>query len=168
MAFHILSKSEFSDEKIREAFAGIESAINKNLAIVGVNPNSVATTPTNAGSLTVVQANGIYDATISDPANERGEVYLLEWDLVPSFATARLIHLGPSRYWRGALHLGVNSYWRFYKQIIGSNPSPWINFGGATPTAVGFGGAAGPTPGVPLGSGSSNQSGRGFGPLGGK
>lgn len=166
MAFHVPSKSGFEDVKLREAFTAIENTINKNLLVAGVNPGSVAATPVNSGSLVVAEANGIYDAVITDPANERGEIYFLEWDVVPSFATARQIHLGPSRYWRGALNLGVNSYWRCYKQIIGSNPSAWINFGGATPTAVGFGGAAGPTPGVPSGSGSSNQSGRGFGPLG--
>jgi hypothetical protein len=166
MSFQVASKSGFEDVKLKEAFTSIENAINKSLLITGVNPGSVAATPTNSGSLAVVELNGVYDATITDPANERGETYFLEYDTVPSFATARLIHLGPSRYWRGALHLGVNSYWRCAKQIIGSNISPWINFGGANPTAVGFGGVAGPVPGAPVGSGSSNQSGRGFGPIG--
>jgi hypothetical protein len=167
MAFQVKSKNAFSDPKLVEALDSIEKVINSSSQIAGVNPGSVATTPTNAGSLNVTEANGIYDAAITDPSNERGETYFLEYDVSPSFSTAHTIQLGASRNWRGALNLGVNSYWRFYKQIIGSNPSAWINFGGSTPASVGFGGAAGPPMGTSSGSGSSKQSGRGFGPIGG-
>ncbi len=125
--------------------------------------------PTNIGSLAVTQANGVYDATMNDPAAQRGEIYFLEFDTVPSFATARPAYTGPLNYWRGSLALGVNSYWRFYKQIPGSNPSSPINFGGPNPTAVGFSGAAGPTPGVRIaGPNGLNRPGGGLGPIGKK
>jgi hypothetical protein len=167
-ALSIADKNGFTDPKLIKAFGTIEATVNSSLRIAGVNAGSVAAAPVNSGSLTVTEGLGIYDAVISDPANERGETYFLEWDTQPSFVTARMIQLGASRYWRGQLSLGVNSYWRFYKQLVGSNVSAWINFGGTTPAAVGFGGAAAPALGVPSGSGSSSQSGQGLGPIGAK
>lgn len=149
-----------------EALVQVTNAINQGHAVAGVDATGVFTQPVNTGQLTVVEANGIFDATITDPSPQRQTVYFLEWDLQASFATARQIQLGASRYWRGMLGNIGNSYWRFAKQAQGSNISEWINFGGTTPKAVSSSGTAGPAPGVPAGSGSSSRSGQGFGPIG--
>lgn len=165
MAFRVAKLSSVADPILSEAFKSIEDNINRSNAVAGVNPNGAATTPKNAGGLSVVQANGIYDVTISDSANERGETYFLEWALDSAFTTAHLISLGPARNWRGRLDLNGSSVWfRCYKQLQGSNPSAWIYFSGNPLTD---GGSSGPMPGTPKGSGSSNQAGRGFGTIGG-
>ena len=164
MAFQVKNLNTISDPLLQEALKSIEDTINNTGAISGVTPNAVATTPTNPGSLAVLQTAGIYDVTINDPANQRGETYFLEWDTQASFASARMIELGASRHYRGTLGNLGNTYWRFYKQLQGSNASAWIN---SSANPVAGGGTAGPTPGVPKGSGSSSQSGQGLGTIGG-
>lgn len=164
MAFQIKNLSTIGDPLLQEALKSIEDTINQSGNTAGVNPAGVATAPQNAGSITVTQANGVYDVVINDSANERGEIYFVEWSLSSSFAPANMIQLGAARSWRGYLGLAANSYWRFYKQLQGSNPSAWIN---CSANPIGHGGTAGPTPQFPQGSGSSNQSGRGLGPIGG-
>jgi hypothetical protein len=164
MAFRVSHLDSVGDPVLQAALKSIEDALNQHGVIAGINPTGIAQTPQNAGNLTVTQANGVYDATITDSANQRGETYFLEWDTQASFATAHLIPLGPSRSWRGRLDVSGSKVWfRCYKQLQGSNPSPWINFSGNPLTD---GGSAGPAPGIPKGSGSSNQAGRGFGTIG--
>lgn len=163
MAFRVAHLDSVGDPVLQAALKSIEDALNRHGAIAGINPNGAAQTPQNAGNLTVAQNNGIYDVVISDSSNQRGELYFLEYDTQASFATAHLISLGPSRHWRGTLGNLGNTWWRMYKQIQGSNASPWINFAG---NPVAGGGTTGPTLGTPKGSGSSNQSGRGLGPVG--
>jgi hypothetical protein len=164
MAFKVRGLSAIADPALQDALKSIESAVNQTAVAAGVSPNGPAPAPTNAGNLTVVQSSSIYDVVISDPANQQGETYFLEWDTQASFATARMIQLGAARSWRGNLGNPGNTWWRLYKQLPGSNPSAWITFSG---NPVAGSGAAGPAPGVPKGSGSSNQSGRGFGTIGG-
>lgn len=169
MSFQVPSKTMFAHTPgMLEAFTAIERAINQLGSVAGIDAKDVAATPVNRGSLAVVQDNGFHDVTISDPANERGETYFLEYDTDPSFKTATTISLGPSRSWRGSLGLAQNSYWRMYKQIPGSNPSEPINFGGQTPVAVPAGGMPGPPRGAFVGSGSGSQSGQGYGLIGAK
>lgn len=169
MSFQIPSKSAFKDPLQFEALTAIEAAINSIGSVTGVNAKGVAATPSNPGSITVAQANGVYDVTITDLNAQRGEMYFIEFDTAASFATARRIDNGRSNYWRGHLALGVNSYWRFYKQLEGGNASAPINFGGTIPAAVGFANTAGagPTPGTPVPNANGvNQPGKGIGPIG--
>jgi hypothetical protein len=163
MSLKISNLSSIADPILQAALKSIEDAHNRLSAIVGVSSSGPAKVPQNAGNIAVVQTAGIYDVTISDPANQRGEVYFLEYDTQASFATAHLISLGPSRHWRGTLGNLGNTWWRMYKQLAGSDASPWITFSG---NPVAGGGTTGPTLGTPKGSGSSNQSGRGLGPIG--
>jgi hypothetical protein len=171
MSFSVPNKSGFKDKKLEDAFSAIEGAINSSAKVNGIDASGVAPTPNNSGSIAVAQANGVYDVTISDPGAQRGEIYFIEYDTAPSFATARRIDNGRSNYWRGHLALGVNSYWRFYKQLEGGNASTPINFGGSVPTLVGFANTAGagPAPGIPIpNTNGINQPGKGIGPLGAK
>lgn len=166
MAFQIPSKSAFKDPLLIEAFSAIEDAINRSASVSGVDPVNVAETPVNRGSLAVSEANGIHDVAISDPAYQRGETYFLEYAMDPSFKTVRQIPLGPSPAWRGSLGIPGNTYWRYYKQSMGSNPSPPINFGGQSPKAVQSSAAPGPALGTPQVNGATPQSGQGYGLLG--
>ena len=163
MSFKVKNLSAFPTPLQQESLKSIETVINSAHAVAGVNAGGSMPPPQNPGSIAVAQANGIYDVTINDPAAARGETYFVEWDTQSSFGTARMIQLGAARHWRGTFGDVGNTWWRFYKQVQGSDPSPWINFSG---TPVAGGGAAGPAVGVPLGSGSSKQSGRGFGNIG--
>jgi hypothetical protein len=164
MSLKVSNLSSIADPILQAALKSIEDAHNRLSAIVGVSSSGPAATPQNAGNIAVVQTNGVYDVTITDSANQRGETYFLEWATDAGFTTAHLISLGPARNWRGRLDLsGSKIYWRFYKQLIGSDPSPWINYSGNPLTD---GGSAGPAPGTPKGSGSSNQGGRGYGNVG--
>lgn len=153
--------------KIYEALIKVQNVVNQGHAVAGVNPAGTANTPVNNGMLAINQDSGIYDAVISDPAADRGEHYFLQWDTTPSFSTARTIYLGPTRSWRGALGAVGKTYWRHQKQLLGSNISDPVNFGGDKPMPVQANNAiGGPTPGVPQGSGSSKVSGHGWGPIG--
>lgn len=153
--------------KIYEALIKVQNVVNQGHAVAGVNPAGTANTPINNGMLTVNQDSGIYDAVIADPAADRGEHYFLQWDTDPAFRTARTIYLGPTRSWRGALGSVGPTYWRHQKQLLGSNISEPVNFGGTKPAVVQTNNSlGGPTPGAPQGSGSSSQPGHGWGPIG--
>lgn len=155
-----------SHPKIYEALTKIVNSMNQAHQVAGVNPAGTANAPTNNGALAVQSDSGIYDAVINDPSANRGEHYFLQWDTDPSFQTARTIYLGPTRSWRGSLGGVGATYWRHQKQLLGSNISESVNFGGSKPQAVPGNGLGGPTPGAPQGSGSSKQPGHGWGPIG--
>ncbi len=168
MPLQIPNALEIQNESPRtyEALVQIASAINQGHSVAGIDPTGVKGAPSNTGIMDVSQVNGIYDVTITDPNPQRLAEYYIEWDTQPSFATARLVQHGVSRYYRATLGNLGTTYWRYYKQFQGSNVSGYINHGGTTPLAVGGGGTAGPTPGGANGSGSSLQPGQGFGPIG--
>lgn len=135
-------------------------------SVTGVGAVSPAAAPMASGSLDVVAADGVFDVAITDSTPNRGEYYFLEWDLTGSFDDAIPVMLGPCRNYRAFIG-SQTVYWRWYKQLLGSNVSGYINFGGNTPQGVAGGGSlAGPAPHDTEGSGTSTQPGQGWGPIG--
>lgn len=155
-----------SHPRLHVALKTIVDAVNKVGQTAGIGPNNVVNAPTNTGQLSVRSGDGVFDVAIQDPNPARGENYFLEWDNDPSFANAKVIHLGPTRNWRGFLG-SSNTYWRYHKQYVGSNVSSPVVFGGSTPQPVAGGGTmVGPTPHPTQGSGTSKMPGKGFGDIG--
>lgn len=152
------------NSQLYNALKDIVNGVNQVGVVAGIGAHSPLSLPTNNGSLSVIAANGIFDAMIIDPSAVRGEFYFLEWGQLPSFTDAVVIPLGQSRNWRGQLG-NLTTYWRFYKQFIGSSASVHITFGNPATAVVG-GGSAGPTPQATQGSGTARVPGHGFGPIG--
>jgi hypothetical protein len=150
--------------QVYEALQQMVAAINQQGAILGTNPAGTVPAPSNVGSLSVVAANGIFSAVITDLNPTRYETYFLEWDTSNQFTNARIITLGPSRQWNGTLG-SLTTYWRFAKQLPGSPISSFVTFG-SPPTAVVGGGAASPALQPTTGSGTSAVPGGGYGPTG--
>jgi hypothetical protein len=154
------------DPRLYDALKKIITDSNAAHSLVGVNPGSVTTTPTNNGSINVLQGNGTYDAAINDPSSQRGDEYFIEYDTQKSFGTARLVHHGISPYYRANLGNLGTTYWRYYKMVKGSNVSGPINHGGLIPRAVAAGGTIDPVPQVPRPSKVAWSPGNGYGPIG--
>lgn len=109
-------------------------------------------------SLTVKGGAGIFDAAITDNSPKyRGHSNFLEYSDDSNFGNAHVIHLGPSRNWRGSLGTGT-FYFRSYGAYPTSQPSPPIYHG-----AVSGGGSAEPQMQAGQGSGTSHTAGHGFG-----
>lgn len=147
------------------ALLDIVKSINSTAAAIGVGTLGPANPPSAAGLMLVLAADGIFDVAIVDNAPQRGEYYFIEWDLSAQFTNAKSIPLGPVRNWRGMLG-NATLFWRWYKQLLGSNVSEYIYFGGNTPVGVAGGGVAGPATNATQGSGNSSATGQGWGTIG--
>lgn len=144
---------ERENPRLGETVRAIQTAINQHGVTVGVDPTGAFPTPAAPQAIAVSAANGFFDVVITDADPVRGVEYWLEWDTNPAFPAPRQIHLVAARNWYGQLG-NQTLYWRAAKQYQGSNLSPWVVFGGATPTGVVGGGGAAPAPQPSSGSGS--------------
>jgi hypothetical protein len=153
------SRNEITDPAQRRALDDLASQIQAGFRQVNATPAGITPAPPIVSALSVMAADGIFDAQIQDNnAVQRGVVYFLEYSLVAS-GPWTVISLGPSRNWRGMLG-NQTFFWRAYSQYPTSEPSSPIYFGGINnPTGVVGGGAAGPTPQAPGGSGTSPSNG---------
>lgn len=124
-----------------------------NAAPVGSNPPPTAHT-----SLTVMGGAGIFDAKIVDNSPKyQGHSNFLEYSDNASFENAHVIHLGPSRNWRG--NLGTGTYhFRSYASYPTTEPSAAVYH-----APVSGGGSVEPALQAGQGSGTSQVSGAGFG-----
>ena len=162
------------DPRLAEVFDSIQNALNNIATQTGAVPQGPASTPSAPSGLNVTAAQGIFDIAITDNEPSQSNIapdYFLEYSTTQSFQQPTVIHLGPSRNWRGTLG-NQTLYWRTYKQVgRGSQPSRPIYFGGpAQPVAViGGGASSGPTPLPSQGSGTAStnglQGGVGYGKL---
>jgi hypothetical protein len=108
--------------------------------------------------LTVKGGGGIFDAAIDDNSPKyRGHSNFLEYSDNPSFSNAHVIHLGPSRNWRGSLGPGT-FHFRSYSSYPTSPASAPIYH-----PAVSGEGSAAPQMQAGKGSGTSQTPGYGFG-----
>lgn len=148
------------DPITREALDSIFSQAVAGLRQCNADPSGHTPEPSPVSGISVLGADGVFDVQIQDN-NEvnRGITYFLEYSTTPNFAQPTVLHLGPSRNWRGFLG-NQTLYWRVYKQYPTSPPTSPIYFGGATaPTGVVGGGASGPTVQPSTGSGTAPSSG---------
>ena len=149
-----------------ETLVRIVAAVNSASQSAGVDPANPSPAPAAIASLKVQAANGWFDLAITDTAASLpGLFYFVESDTTPAFAAPRVYFLGASR--NLYVQLGNQTlYWRAYSQYVGSLASEPVTFG-TPPTAVTGGGAAGPTPLVSSGSGTTAKGvargGNGFG-----
>ena len=158
---HLADIEHRFDPKVAETFRQLSQSIDNAANTTGVSGEQIGAPP-NVRSIAVQAANGIFDVVITDPEGQAGNSlginYFVDWSTVPSFATFRTVHLGPSRAWYG--YLGNQTlYWRAYSQYPASPRSNYIVLGGATPQGVIGGGVGGPAPAASTGSGG--QGGRG-------
>lgn len=158
-----LSRSEIRDPAIKRALDDVSSQVKAIGRQVNAEPGGITPAPPQINALSVTAADGIFDAQIQDnnPV-QRGVVYFLEYSLNATGPWS-LIAIGPARNWRGALG-NQTFFWRAYSQYPTSDPSAPIYFGGPiNPTGVAGGGAAGPAPQPPAGSGTDPSNNRGPG-----
>lgn len=132
--------------------------VNSHVTQVGGYSQLVAT-----GSIVVSGSNGVIDVQITDNNPKAGEEYFVDRSMVPSFAGAQSIALGPVRNWRDATVPGTTTYWRWFKSTKLAGTSNYIVYGGTNPIGVNPGGTAGPPPsGGSSGSGGGGGYGSGF------
>lgn len=145
------------DRRLVEALDELERQIKSVASQTDASPTNVTIPPPNIGSLTVIAANGVFDAVIFDESPvTRGITYFLEYSTSVNFSQPHVITLGATRNWRGFLG-NLTLYWRAYSQYRQSAPSATVYFG--APTAVVGGGAAGPTLQPSAGSGTAPSAG---------
>ena len=140
-----------------ETLVALRNAIISLSQTTGGAALGVRQTPTNAGSIVVTENSGNYHVRITDPSASYGEEYFIQYATKPDFSDAVTIDNGASRDLDTYMNISVSTYWRFQKQLSGSNPSPWVNFG--SPTAV----AGSGTGTAPPSGGGSGTGGGGYG-----
>jgi hypothetical protein len=149
-----------TDPKMREALDDIVAHIGNVMDGTNTGPaNSQILPPPNINKLTVTASQGIFDAKIEDNNSPtvRNLGYFLEYSENNAFSNPTVVHLGPSRNWRGNLG-NKQLFWRAYSQYPTSQRSTPVyhNGGGPTPMPVlGGGGAIGPAIQTSSGSGTS-------------
>jgi hypothetical protein len=152
------------DPRVAQTFKDLSNAQDNAANLTGVSGIQTKAPPT-VRSIAVQAANGVFDVVITDPVGQQGQsqgiAYFLDWDVSPSFANARTIHLGPSRSFYGFLG-NLTVYFRAYSQVLSSPRSAYIVYGGSTPIGTVGGGSAGPAPAKTTGSGGKGGKG-GFG-----
>src|SRR6516164_386017 len=130
------------DQRLYETLITLKEAFDSLAIKAGIVALGQIATPT-IQSLTVSAANGIFVASITDNStNHPGINYFIEYADNPNFNNAKTIALGPSRDMEGLALGNVTRYFRAFSQYQSSAPSPRVNFGGLTPTAVVGGGSA--------------------------
>lgn len=155
------------DPKVHEALSDIVNAVNNAAQQTNADPTSVTPPPPKISALNVTEQNGVFDAQIQDhSAFNRGSSYMLEYSQTPNFQNTHVVHLGPSRNWRGNLGAGP-LHFRAYSGYGSSAPSEPVYHGGQPGIAVGSGVTQGPPmqQGMGSGTGSATQTGQGFGSL---
>jgi hypothetical protein len=124
---------------------------------VNASPTGTIQPPPNVSAVTVTAANGVFSAAITDSNPVvRGINYFLEYSETPSFNAPKVVDLGASRNWEGALG-NRTLYFRGYSQYPTSARSAPVYHGSQTsPTAVPGGGTIAPPVSLPSqGSGTA-------------
>lgn len=153
-----------------EALTQIVKAINSMARQTGADPVGIFPVTPNITSVNVTAANGLFNVQIVDntfvntPSLQgRAITYFVEFSTDSGFK--KVVH---QEAWHGVrnqnVSLGAQTLFiRAYSQLQGSAPSSPIFFGGTTPASVSGGGSAPPTQQTYQGSGTSSNSGQGFG-----
>jgi hypothetical protein len=158
-----LAPLQSSHPYLYEALVQIVQEINN----IGTQTGSSGTplpAPPQIAVVEVKAGGGDVTVEIKDPAGQAqpnlGLHYFIEYDTNPAFPNPTVVDNGPSR---GAfLHLpGLTLYFRVTSAFRNSPNSPFVVWGGTTPTAVATGGAATVAP--PGGGSGSAGGGGGFG-----
>lgn len=152
------------DPYLHSILKKIVDFVNLTGKSTGVAPPGHLPQPPTLGAIAVMAAGGFFDISLTDrDVTQPGIVYFVEFDTSENFQNAHTEFLGPARH----RHLGLGNqmlFFRAYSMYLASGVrSPYVVFGGATPTAVVGGGAAGPALSPAQGSGTSQQPGYGFG-----
>lgn len=155
--------------KLAEALDDLLNGINTIATQTTASAQGKTDPPPQVTSISVMAANGVFDVAITDSNPVYRQItYFLEYSMQQAFTSPTVIHLGPSRNWRG--FLGAQTlYWRAYSQYPTSEASAAVFYGPqANPTAVlGGGTATGPniqsSKGSGTASGDGTQGGQGFG-----
>lgn len=157
-------------QRLYETMVFFVQGVNAGFEQVGVDPKGAFTVTPDIQSLSITNANGFANVSITDNAqsqnqnNPRAISYFIEGATDAGFTNiVHVEHLGPGR--NKNIFLGSQTlFFRAYSQLQGSPPSNPVNFGGTTPTAVVLGGAiAAPAQQAYQGSGTSAIGGRGYG-----
>lgn len=153
------------DARLHEALSDMVKAINSVGVQANAEPTGLSTSPQSIGALHVVAGRGVFDARITDLSPvSRGLEYQLEYSTSSTFASSHLVHLGPSRNWRGMLGQ-QQLYFRAHSTYPTSPPSTAVHHGGVIPVMVD--GTAPTEPGLQPGAGSGTgtltQTGQGYG-----
>lgn len=134
------------DNKLHaQTFQAIADAINRVSDQANIDPTGAqVAAPPPISNLTVTEAGGIHDLSISDnsPAYA-GLSYTAEYSQTPDFQNSHSIDLGTSQNHRANLGAGTY-YWRAHSNYHPSTPSAPVYHGGSTPQAVGSGSYPGP------------------------
>jgi hypothetical protein len=146
-----------TDARLAECLKDLQDGVNAAALQAGVDAKGLLPAPPSIGELNITAANGIVSASITDNSGiYRAINYWLEWSLTPGFENPRLIFLGPSRTWDGALG-NQTAYFRAYSQYPGSSNSTPVYFNGNAPIVLG---GASPPPTTPsTGAGTGTNSG---------
>ena len=153
-----LGKIETKSWEIAESLRAMMNAINNHARIVGVDPTGTYPAPTALSSIAVTSVAGGFDVALTDANPQRGVHYFVEFDTMPNFPAPRTVPLLSTRNVYLPLVTGTY-YFRAYAQFIGSNPSAYTVFGGATPQSVAGGAAGTPVLGATQGTGSTGPTG---------
>lgn len=155
-------------------FQQMQDGINQTATAVGVDANGHVSAPNPPSAINVKAANGLAHVTITDNSQRsRGLNYFVEASTDTSFSpqNTHIEHLGAGRSRFMSLPAKNDSgdaqpwYFRAYSMNLGSNQrSAHQVFGGsATPTPVSVGGTTQLTPLQGVGSGTTINSGEGYG-----
>lgn len=144
--------------EVAEALDDLNSASNNIAQQTNAAPIGSSPAPAPHAGLTVTGGSGIFDAAIDDNSPKyRGHSNFLEYSNDSSFSSAHVIHLGPSRNWRGSLGTGTYHF-RSYSSYPTSAPSTPIYH-----PPVSGAGSVEPKVQAGRGSGTSKSAGYGFG-----
>ncbi len=151
--------------RLYELMADVVQSVSSIGSQVNAEPVGSAPSPPRIAGLNVVAGNGVFDARITDHAPvSRGVEYQLEYSTTPDFASSHLVHLGPSRNWRGSLGR-QKLYFRAHSTYPTSAPSSPVLHGGAMASMVDGNHPVEPAlqAGAGSGTGALTQSGQGYG-----
>jgi hypothetical protein len=152
-----------------EALQQIQDAINTTARHAAVDATGPLEPPPPIQRLNVkVSADGHVQATIDDHSNvQRGVRYFVESSTDKSFRQPHVLPLSTSRFLPPTLFPAKDDngqpqvfYFRAYSQYPGSKPSPFVHFGGSSPTPVAPGGTTQITLLPSTGSGTAPNDGQ--------
>ncbi len=148
----------------------VETMINSIAKQTGADPRGVFPVTPQVNNVSVTAANGIFNVQVQDSGvtnnpslSGRAITYFVEFSTDSAFNN--VVH---SEAWHAIRNQNIflgnqNLFVRAYSQLQGSAPSKPIVFGGAVPIAVIGGGVTAPTQQLYQGSGTSLNSGNGYG-----
>jgi hypothetical protein len=153
-----LGDIEAKDPLLGETLRALMNAHNQHGIIAGIDPAGKFPAPAAPAAISVTQVAGGFDVAITDANPQRAVNYFVEFDTTAGFLAPRTVPLHSTR--NVYLPLGAATYfWRVYAQFLGSDPSGFTVFGGATPQSVTGGGAGTPILQPTQGTGAGQSAG---------